>query len=174
MISNQIRLRHPDFLHVGDFSIVDDFCYLSTRVEIGFCSHLASSCTVAGGKAYLFKLGDFSSISAGSRIWCSSNDYAEDLVVCLPVKLPDFELKESTGDVIFESYTGLGANSVVMPNNRIPEGSVIGALSFVPEAFDFEPWTVYAGCPIRPLRKRNREVILKRAECLRKKLEEIR
>jgi acetyltransferase-like isoleucine patch superfamily enzyme len=42
-----------------------------------------------------------------------------------------------------------------MPSNRIPEGTVIGALSFVPKAFEFRTWSVYAGIPIRFVRPRN-------------------
>ena len=57
-------------------------------------------------------------------------------------------------------YTGVGTNSVIMPGNDIPEGVSIGALSFVPSNYKFEPWTVYAGRPIRPIKKRNKENVL--------------
>ena len=50
-----------------------------------------------------------------------------------------------------------------MPGNRIPEGTVIGALSFVPAGFEFEPWSVYAGVPIRFVRARNKEAVLAQA-----------
>ena len=42
----------------------------------------------------------------------------------------------------------------------VPEGVSIGALSFVPSNYKFEPWTVYAGRPIRPIKKRNKENVL--------------
>jgi len=42
-----------------------------------------------------------------------------------------------------------------MPNNNIPVGVTIGALSFVPPSFEFQPWSVYAGIPIRFICKRN-------------------
>ena len=58
-------------------------------------------------------------------------------------------------------YTGVGTNSVIMPGNDIPEGVSIGALSFVPSNYKFEPWTVYAGRPIRPIKKRNKENVIK-------------
>ena len=43
---------HPppaSIFEIGDYSIVDDFCYISTRVRIGICSHVASGCSIAGG-----------------------------------------------------------------------------------------------------------------------------
>jgi hypothetical protein len=39
-----------------------------------------------------------------------------------------------------------------------------GALSFVPPEFSFEPWTVYAGIPIAPVKARNRESVLRQVE----------
>jgi acetyltransferase-like isoleucine patch superfamily enzyme len=70
-------------------------------------------------------------------------------------------VKEIEGNVELGRYTGVGTNSVIMPDNHIPEGVVIGALSFVPSQFKFEPWSVYAGRPIRLIKRRNKENILK-------------
>jgi acetyltransferase-like isoleucine patch superfamily enzyme len=69
-----------------------------------------------------------------------------------------------TGDVSLGDHSGVGANSVVMPRNEIPDGVAIGALSLVPPEFSFEPWTVYAGIPIAPLKARNRESVLRQVE----------
>lgn len=170
IISKNIRLRHPDHFRVGDFSIIDDFSYFSTRVEIGRCSHIASNCTIGGGVERLFKLGDFSSISAGCRIWCVSDDFSEDLVTVIPSGLKDVKKHLHTGDVIFQNYTACGANSVVLPHNIIPEGTVIGALSLVPTQFQFEPWSVYAGNPIRLIKRRNKSQVLSEVEALETQL----
>lgn len=160
IVSPNIRVRVPDGFEVGEGSIVDDFCYFSTRVRIGRNSHVANNCSVAGGAEYLFTLGDWSSLSAGVRVWCSSNDFVNDLIAITH----DLGDEPVSGDVTLGNFTGVGANSVVMPRNEIPEGSAIGALSFVPAGFDFEPWTVYAGVPIRPVAKRNRENVMRQLE----------
>jgi acetyltransferase-like isoleucine patch superfamily enzyme len=57
-----------------------------------------------------------------------------------------------------------------MPANQIPEGTVIGALSFVPAGFAFEPWSVYAGVPIRFVRPRNKQSVLAQAAQLERAL----
>ena len=72
-----------------------------------------------------------------------------------------------------DNCTAVGSNSVVMPNNHIPEGTVIGAMSFVPAAFPFEPWSVYAGSPVRLVGRRNREVMTQ-AKVLRDRLVQLR
>jgi len=77
-----------------------------------------------------------------------------------------------TGDVVFENYTGAGANSVIMPDNIIPEGTTIGALSYVPTHFSFEPWTVYAGTPIRRVAPRNRDRVLAQVALIQQRLNE--
>jgi acetyltransferase-like isoleucine patch superfamily enzyme len=172
IISPNIRVRHPDVFQVGSYSIVDDFCYFSTRVRIGFCSHVASGCSIGGGRERLFALGDFSSLSAGVRVWCSSNDFARDLVAIVPPGAGEIGEEPVSGDVIFKNYTGAGANSVIMPGNTIPEGTTVGALSFVPPGFVFEPWTVYAGIPIRRVGARDRTRVLAQANLLRQRLGE--
>jgi acetyltransferase-like isoleucine patch superfamily enzyme len=152
-------------------SIVDDYCYFSTRVRIGRSSHIASGCSVAGGRDWLFTLGDFCSLSSGVKIWCTSDDFVNDLVTIIPQGVEQVKTHLITGDVTFGNYTAVGSNSVVMPRNTIPEGTVIGALSFVPASFEFQPWGVYAGNPLRLLRPRNQESVLEQVRRLEAMLE---
>ena len=174
IISPHVRIRHPDQFQVGDFSVVDDFCYFSTRVRIGVCSHIASGCSVAGGATHLFTLGDFSSVSSGVKIWCTSDDFVNDLVVLLPGGAGALKDHLIEGDVTLGDCTAIGANSVVMPGNHVPEGTVIGALSFVPAGFEFKPWSVYAGTPIRKIAERNRANVTAQSQQLRRTLDELR
>jgi acetyltransferase-like isoleucine patch superfamily enzyme len=161
IISSHIRIRVPDHFVVGDDSIVDDYCYFSTRIEVGRGSHIANNCSIAGGADYTFRLGDYSSLSAGVRVWCKSNDFTNDLVAIVDAGEP------TVGDVSIGNYTGIGTNSIVMPQNDIPEGVSVGALSLVPASYNFEPWTVYAGIPIRRIGDRNRDRVLAQVEALR-------
>lgn len=166
IVSPNCRIRYPEHFVVGDHSIVDDYCYFSTKVRVGVRSHIAASCTVGGGPKHLFSLGDFSSLSSGVRIYCTSNDYVNGLVMIAPDGLKE-PLAEIAGDVTIGNYTGVGANAVIMPDNEIPEGVTIGALSFVPPGFRFEPWSVYAGTPIRKVKARNRASVMAEAERVR-------
>jgi acetyltransferase-like isoleucine patch superfamily enzyme len=172
IISSNTRIRHPEFFGVGDDSIVDDFCYFSTKVRLGRCSHIASGCSVAGGVAQQFTLGDFSSLSSGVKVWCTSDDFVNDLVTILPQGIGLVKTGLIVGDVTIGDYTAVGSNAVIMPGNTIPTGSVIGALSLVPAGFAMEPWMVYAGVPVRPIRPRNRDNVLAQAEKLNSFLQE--
>ena len=169
IVSSNSRFRHPDLFTIGEGSIVDDFCYFSTRVTVGRFSHIASGCSVAGGSDRLFVLGDFSSLSSGVKVWCTSDDFSKDIVTIVPPEFGRIKDNVITGDVIFERLTAVGANSVVMPANHIPEGTVIGALSFVPAEFAFEPWSVYAGIPVRKVGARDREAVMRQLDLFEKR-----
>jgi acetyltransferase-like isoleucine patch superfamily enzyme len=170
IVSPNVRIRHPDQFEIGQYSIVDDFCYFSTRVRIGLCSHVASGCSIAGGPDHQFVLGDFCSLSSGVKIWCVSDDYANDLITIIPDGAGPIKEHLIVGDVTFGDCTAVGSNTVVMPGNHVPEGTSIGALSFVPPQFPFEPWAVYAGIPLRRVADRNRDAVSAQAALLRKRL----
>ena len=127
---------------------------------------------MAGGVERQFVLGDFCSLSSGVKVWCTSDDFTNDLVTIVPDGIGSIKQRLITGDVIFGNYTAAGSNAVVMPDNHIPEGTVIGALSFVPARFAFEPWTVYAGTPIRRIGPRNRSAVIAQGDRLRAQLEQ--
>lgn len=170
IVSPHTRIRHPEHFEIGDYSIVDDFCYISARVRIGLCSHVASGCSIAGGPGHVFTLGDFCSLSSGVKIWCVSSDFVNDIVCILPPGVGDVGVRAIEGDVTMADYTAVGANSVIMPGNIVPEGTVIGALSFVPPSFTFEPWSVYAGMPVRQVGRRNRVSVKEQANLLRRQI----
>jgi acetyltransferase-like isoleucine patch superfamily enzyme len=170
IISPHVRIRHPEHFEIGPYSIVDDFCYFSTRVRIGLCSHVGSGCSIAGGADHQFILGDFCSLSSGVKIWCTSDDFVNDVVTIVPEGAGPVKRHLIAGDVTFGNCTAVGSNAIVMPGNHVPEGTVIGALSFVPPRFPFEPWAVYAGIPIRRIGDRNRESVSAQADLLRKQL----
>ncbi len=170
IVSPHTRIRSPQHFDIAPYSIVDDFCYISTRVRIGLCSHVASGCSIAGGDGYLFSMGDFSSLSSGVKVWCASNDFVNDLVCIVPSGCGDIGAHSIAGDVTLADYTAAGANAVIMPGTHVPEGTVIGALSFVPAGAALEPWSVYGGIPVRRIGARNRESVLAQAAVLRAQL----
>lgn len=156
VLGQYVVIKNDD-IEVGDNVRIADFCRMSSHIKVGSNCEIAAGTYIAGGgDKHRFEMGDYSSLSSGVRVWLSSNDYVNELVAH---NVP--YVKEIEGDVILGKYTGIGCNSVIMPNNHIPEGVTIGALSFVPSKFAFEPWTVYAGRPIKKIKKRNKDNILK-------------
>lgn len=165
IIGKTIRIRHPELCSIGDNSILDDFTYVSTRLRVGSFSHIASHVTIAGGKDVTCELGDFSGIGSGSRIYCDTSDFQDEITSIIP---KEFKKLSTGGDVIMKNFTATGGNVVVLPKVTIPEGVVIGASSLVSPNVDLKPWMIYAGIPVRPIKKRNKKLVLKQAEkCLK-------
>lgn len=171
IISRNIRLRYPELLTIGEGSIIDDFCYISVKLSVGRFSHIESGCSLIGGRNGCVKIGNFCSIVVGNRLICNSDDFVNDLITIIPEEVPLVK-KSIKGDIVFANYSAIGANSVMMPDNYIPEGVAIGALSYVPSNYPFEPWTIYFGTPIEPRKERNRDSVLKQADVVKKYLEE--
>lgn len=171
IISPNSRIRHPEFFEIGNYSIIDDYCYFSTKVKIGISTHIAASCTIAGGIDSQFICGDFGGLSSGVRVFCASDDFVNDIAGIVPTGFAHLKDHLQTGDVILGNYVTIGANSVVMPNVIIPEGTVIGAMSFVRSSTKLEPWSVYAGFPkLRKITDRNKDNVMRQVEAIRKAL----
>jgi acetyltransferase-like isoleucine patch superfamily enzyme len=170
IISQNSRIRHPELLEIGEDSIIDDYCYISARLRLGRCTHVASGCSIAGGARYQCTIGNYSSLSSGVKIWCASDDFVNDVITIIPPDVENPKENFITGDVTLGDYTAVGSNSVIMPYNTIPEGSVIGALSFAPTNYPFKAWAVYAGTPVRYLRPRNRDSVLEQVRRLEQAL----
>lgn len=173
IVSKNIRCRVPEAFNVGEGSVVDDFCYFATQVFIGRFCHIANGVSIAGGKDQKFVMGNFSSVSAGVKVWCRSEDFTRDMAALAP---PGIVVPKHTvvGDVALGELTIIGSNSVIMPNNDIPAGVAIGALSFVPPGYAFEEWYVYAGIPLRAIRRRDRGEATRQKDFLLQQLEEHR
>ncbi len=161
-VSENVRIRNWKHFYIGAHSIIDDFCYISTKIEIGKYTHICPGCTIAGGQDYILQIRDYCSIASGVKIYCASNDYKNDLVILNPGF--DYGEKVIAGNIDIGNYVGIGANTVIMPNCQIGEGVVIGAQSFVPPGVFLPPWTVWAGIPVKKIGERNKKNVLRQVE----------
>jgi acetyltransferase-like isoleucine patch superfamily enzyme len=166
IVSENIRIRYS--FEMGDYCVIDDYSYFSTRIKLGNFFHIAPQCAIIGGKDVLFQAGNFGGLATGVKVICGTNDFVNDICCVLPECCSNVRASIS-GDVILGDYVTIGANSIVMPNVHIPEGVTIGAMSFVPSKYVFEPWMVYYGDPLKVYKARNKSCVLAQAnEVLRR------
>jgi len=97
-------------------------------------------------------------------LYCDSSDFEYEITSIIP---KEFRYAAKSGDIIMKDYSGMGVNSVVLPNVVFSEGTVLAALSLVPANTVLKPWTLYAGIPAKPIKKRNEELVKKQAEKVR-------
>ena len=62
--------------------------------------------------------------------------------------------------IIIGNNVFVGANSVILPNVAIGEGTSVGALSLV--ASNLDSWTIYFGNPLKRLTKRSKALLMKK------------
>jgi galactoside O-acetyltransferase len=157
------RIVGPEAVDVGDEVMVDDFAFIQggAGTRIGSHVHVGMYTSITGGGRAT--IGDFVSLSPGVRILSGTDDPTGPglLNPTVPDELRSVE--RSFADLGAHVY--LGANTVVLPGVRLADGAAVGAGGLVRE--DLEPWTLYVGSPCRPIRERQREQILARADELR-------
>ena len=162
LIREWVRFGRPEHIWIGNHVRIDDFVLLAGGLEeltrIGNYVHIASFCNVQGGGGVTMQ--DFTGIAPGCRLFSDTADYVNGGLMGPTIPL-EFH-NDRAGHIVLERFVVLGANCVVMPGVTIGEGATVGACSFINR--DLAPWTVNVGIPARPIKKRNKEGVLQRAE----------
>lgn len=169
-LSERTRWMYSFQCAVGEYSIIDDFCYISCALEMGAFSHIGANCTLLGG-GMVVRIGDFVDIGPGCRIVSASHDYGKTFFASPAIPI-QFREEAIRAPVYIHDHCLLGAGTVVLPGVELPEGVSSGAMTLFTDRVKYEPWTVYAGIPARPLHsrcgKKNAHDMAERikAECL--------
>src|SRR5690606_35276944 len=157
-ISDKVSIYNPGSIRIGSNVRIDDFCMLSAGeggIDIGNYIHISAYACLMG-KANI-KLNDFVAISIKASVLSSTSDFSGDFLpkykeIASPKGGEDLG-KTISKPIVFETHTGLGAHSVVMPGVTVSIGSVVGAMSVVYE--DLNSWGIYVGNPARFIKKRS-------------------
>ena len=160
-INDLAVIARPELVEMGDHISIDQWTYISTQLKMGSYIHIAPSVSIIGGALARLEMGDFTNIGSGSRIVCATDDFTQGLIS--PV-VPIEHRTVINKPVVFERYATLGVNCTVLPGVTLGEGCIVGANSLVTK--DTEPWTIYAGSPAKPIKKRERERIIESAKKL--------
>ena len=141
---------------LGSHIRIDDYVVIAAEggaLAMGDHIHVgAGSYLGAGGS---ITLADFSNLSQGVRIYSKSDDFSGNHMTnpTVPAEL----LGVKTAPVRLGRHCIVGSGSVILPGCELPEGVAVGALSLVTRSL--EPWTIYAGVPVRALRARSGDAL---------------
>lgn len=159
-ISEKAVIIRPDLVEMGNHIAIDMWVYISTELILGDYIHIAPSVSIIGGITRKLLMGNFTSIGSGTRIVVGGDDFNSGMInPTIPIK---HRVPTEPIEIIFENYSTVGVNCTILPGVTLAEGSVIGANSLVTK--NTEPWTIYGGSPAKPLKRRNKEMILKSAK----------
>lgn len=161
-ISKNVEIKRPKLITIGNHVAIDSYFYITTRAEIGNHVHISAHVGVIGGKNGLLKMGNFTNISIGGRIICGSDEFLGHGFITAPGIPEEYRDNLKIAPVVFEDFVNTGANIVVLPGVTLAQGTVVGANSLITE--NTETWTIYAGSPARPIKKRPKDKIIEYAK----------
>lgn len=159
-IDERAKIVRPQLIELGNHVAIDNV-YFSTAAKIGDYVHIAPNVCIIGGAESLLVMGHFTGVSANSTIICASDDFTQGM---MNPQVPIEYRHVINKPIIFENFSCVAVNSVVMPGVTLAEGSVLGANSVLTKST--EPWTIYVGSPAKPLKLRDKERILEGAKKL--------
>jgi galactoside O-acetyltransferase len=157
IIGKTVRVRYPELVEIGDNVIIDDFSYISTALKLNDYCHISSGAKIIGGRDSFVQFDSFSTLAPQVVLSAGSDDYESGIAT--PMVGVKYKANVMIGKILIGKHCIIGAGSVVLPNVTIKDGVSIGALSLVKS--DLEAWKLYAGIPVRFLKNRNKEEILK-------------
>ncbi len=152
IIGKTVRIRNPEKASIGSSTIIDDFTYISSEIEIGNNSHIASNVVISGGSGK-FTLGNFSTLSSHVSVHCGSSEYSS-LSLDLPSVPEEMRFGGEMQDIKIGDFVTVGSHSVILPGVDIPEGCAFGAFTLIKKR-ELKPYHLYVGKECRDLGKRD-------------------
>jgi len=164
IIGKTVRIRRPELVEIGRNSIIDDFAYISTQLNIGNFTHISAGCHMIGGPKAKITIGNFVNIGPNCNLVGGQNEYRGGELVGPPIP-SGYGGEADIAPIVIEDHVLIGCNVVILPGVHLPEGVSIGAFSLVKKG-EYKPWTLYAGIPAKELGKRDGTKIKQQAQKL--------
>lgn len=141
--------------------IVGDFSYFS---GVDFQKHVTHHYEFYGDKLII---GKFCQIAAGVEFIMNGVNHQMNAATTFPFyilegwqqELPPLSQMPIKGDTVVGNDVWIGQNTTILPGVHIGDGAIIGANSVV--AKDVSPYTIVAGNPIKVIRKRFDDELVK-------------
>lgn len=154
-IHDRVTFVNVENISLGDHVRIDaDVTILGTGpVEIGSYIHIGAQSYLAGAGG--IRIADFCNLSQAVRLYSSNDDYSGAFMTnpSVPAEFTNVHY----GTITLEEHVIIGSGSVVLPDVTLHAGAAVGALSLIKQSL--EGWTIYAGCPAKPLRARSRDLL---------------
>lgn len=159
-ISKYANLYSPKKLSIGNNVRIDDFCFLSGKQTINNNVHISPYVGLWGN----ININKYCVLSSGCKIYQKTDNYDGQYLMG-PIVMNEYRNIPNEDFLNLNDYATIGANSVIMNVNKkehnnlymLEEGVCIGASSYIDK--QLEPWSIYAGSPMKFLKHRNKEMI---------------
>ncbi|MCG2462603.1 hypothetical protein K8352_17710 [Flavobacteriaceae bacterium F89] len=152
-ISKKASFYDSQQISIGSNVRIDDFCILSGNITLGNYIHISAYSALYG--KYEIEMKDFTGLSPRCTVFSATDDFSGEYMISPMV--PSELTNVNGGKVLIERFAQVGANTVILPNVVIAEGSAIGAMSLV--RFSTKKWGIYAGIPSKFIKRRSQKIL---------------
>jgi acetyltransferase-like isoleucine patch superfamily enzyme len=153
-ISSKASIYSPGTISIGNNVRIDDNSVLSGNIVIENFVHLSCNAVLTASKEPIH-IGSHSTISYGSVIFSSSDDFGGDYLFNPMEELGDRNVQHSA--VKLEEFVAVGAGCVILPGSFLSIGTALGAMTLIKGVTD--PWSIYVGVPGRKIRQRGQGLL---------------
>lgn len=153
LISRFANFYNVEKIEIGNNVRIDDFCILSGEIKLGSYIHISAYSALYGSKGIVMK--DYSGLSPRTTIYSATDDFSGNFLI--NPTIPSQFTNVTGGEVVMNRFVQLGANTIVMPNLTIGEGTVTGAFTLVTKTL--KSWKIYKGIPASILRERSKKML---------------
>ena len=155
LIDRYALIISPEKIVIGNHVRVDAFATLNGNITLGNYIHISQFCGLYGGDAGII-MDDYSGLSSKCAVYASSDDYSGKSMTNPTVPM-EFKPEFMNAPVRIHKHVIVGCGSVILPGVDIGEGSAIGSMSLCNHNID--SWYIYAGCPAKKIKKREKDII---------------
>jgi galactoside O-acetyltransferase len=167
-ISPLANFHHPENIEIGDNTRIDDYCVFSGGSGLKIGSHIHIACYVSLFAGSGIEIADFCQLGAYSILLSESDDFSGHSLIGPQVPI-GYKPGYKKGKIIFERHVTLGARCTILPGVHMGEGAIVGACSLVNR--NCQPWTLYAGIPVKNIKGRSDEMLLLEKQFLQEREE---
>lgn len=155
-IKRNCGLFFTENMVIDDHTRIDDFTIIVAsreEVHIGKHCHFGTHIYISGSDGFVAE--DYVGISAGTKIYSSSDDYTGQKLT--NSTMPRKYIGGPAGRIVLQKHVIIGANCVILPGVTIETGTSLGAMTLANKSLP--PWGVYIGAPARKLRDRSQKML---------------
>lgn len=156
-------------IEIGDYTIYNDFVRDPSHFEK---NNVLYHYPVNGDR---LKIGKFCSIACGAKFLFTSGNHSMQSfsTYTFPIFYEEWGLDgkairsawDNKGDIVLGNDVWIGYEAVILSGVTIGDGAIVGARAVVTK--DVPPYTIVAGVPARPIRKRFDEETIAKLQALR-------
>ena len=156
-LSRQVEIQDPRSISLGDNVRIDAFVVVTTGksgfLRVGSNTHIADSVRLAAAGGLI--IGNYVGLATKVNVLSASDDYSGQGMVG-PLA-PENATRGTYSVTTIEHFAVVGTASTIFPGCSLGEGVAVGAMSLVNRRLP--PWGLYAGIPVKFLKRRDRSLL---------------